>query len=870
MSELFEPAEWAWLRLRVRLRNQRNTVAKQHPLFVLRGLLYSVRGTLAKEDLVDFTFRVANATGARVRLGGEYALDILFNDGAERQAERFGEALRVWTMDPEHNFKCVSVGPVEGRNLDILRVERPLDMSAGEVCLDFHTPLSFSPADKAKPSMILMLQLAEMLERRFSKLSGKTCQLPVMDLGLLNHFQGPFESHQHRKSEKEQEFLSGVCGPLYLRGEWQAWEPWLRLASEWMIGSGTTKGQGAFRLATQRPYFDLVLGQTEIYHNAWEAYAAETDHDENFTHVMRDAADLGGEIAREVADGTWEARPARMFAIHKPSGGSRSICLLDPRDALVHRVLHGVLAPVLDRVMDDASNGFRPGRSVASARKSVIAALHDGMDHVVESDLADFFDSIPWDRMQVAWESVLPESDRHTRKLLHRVLRTPVEWQAGQATSPKRGLLQGSPLSPLLANLYLLPFDAALRKAGFRLVRYADDFVVLTRGREQAEAALALIQREAEALGLTLKGDKTALRAASLGFRFLGHDLGGDFEDAVIERTALRRAVVFRNPYAFVGLDHGAVILKKDRHVLAHIPLERIGQLIFHGSFTLSTVLLSVCAKRGIPVTLCSPVGHHLHTYVPLSRAFHETLGRHAAAFHRLSKRAKLAVAVSAVHAKIRHHAAWLSDLPDAAARKAAKAILKEAGHLPSATSVESLRGMEGNAARTAFRAVNDLLHVPEFKSEHRLPHDKPDRWNALLDFGYSQLFSHLNALVRTEGLNPFLGFLHSPGDHFESLVADLQEPFRPRIDRWAVRAVNLATALPDDFEVSADAARWTLRREAFPKLIENFARELDRRLMPDRGTLHQLIHAQVLVLRAWVDQGDELHFWSPENPSET
>ena len=870
MSDEFDPAAWSWLRMRVRLRNRCNTAAKQHPLFVLRGLLYSARGTLADDDRAEFSFRVANSTGARVRSGAEYPFDLLFQESDTRQAERYGEALRVWTADPVHHFECESIGAVERRDLATLRAERPLDPTAREVCLDFHTPLSFSPVDKTKPGMLTLTQLAGMLERRFHALSGKTCRLPEGGLTLLSHFLGDFANHQHRKDGGVNEFLSGVSGPLFLRGEWERWEPWLRLASEWLIGGGTTKGQGAFRLATHRPVLDQLVTRPEIYQLAWETYVEETDHDENFTHVMRDAADLGGEIAKAVAEGNWETQPARIFSIPKTSGGSRSICLLDPRDALVHRVLHQVLSPALDSLMDDASNGFRAGRSVETARKGVLAALHEGMDHVVESDLADFFDSIPWDGMEAAWDAVLPASDAQTRAILSQVLRTAVERQPGHTIRRARGLLQGSPLSPLLANLYLRPFDAALREAGFHLVRYADDFVVLTRGREQAEAALALIRAEAMALGLELKEDKTAIRAASLGFRFLGHDLGGDFEDAVIERTALRRAVVFRNCYAFVGIDHGAVILKKDRHVLAHIPLERIGQLIFHGSFTVSTVLLSVCASRGIPVTLCSPVGNHLHTYAPLSRVFHETLGRHSAAYHRLSKRARLAVAASAVQAKLRHHAAWLGDLPDTSAREAAGSILKEAGRLPSAGSVEALRGMEGVAARTAFRAVNDLLHVPEFHSTHRLPHDKPDRWNALLDFGYSQLFSHLNALVRTEGLNPFLGFLHSPGDRFESLVADLQEPFRARIDRWAVRAVNLGTALPDDFEATPDGSRWTLRRETYPKLIENFARELDRRFAVDRGTLHQLIHAQVLVVRAWVDQGDDLRFWAPEIPTET
>jgi CRISPR-associated protein Cas1 len=871
MNAILIPDTWSWWRVRVRVRNRRNKAAREHPLFILRALVYSARSSLP-EDLApekeSFRVRVCQSTGTRVRKGAIYEFDMLFRPEQEAQANAMAQALRVWLADPEHHFECLSVSVPELRNLAILREEKPLDGAVRELCLDFHTPLAFNPKDSSRTWQLDVDQLRLMLDRRARAVFGEDVpKTPVVDVQLLCHFLHGYQSHQHRKDAKVAEWLHGVEGPLFLRGDWQAWEPWIRLCSEWLVGSGTSKSQGAFRPCIGRAVIDPLLLYKEDYRSAWEVYVAETDHDESFSHVMNDAGHLAEEIAEEIKELRWQPAPARVFAIPKASGGSRSISLLDPRDALVHRVLHGALAPALDRLMDHASHGFRPGRSFASARKEVLAALRDGADYVVESDLADFFDTIDWQLLQDTIDSVLPDGDHRTRQLLSRIMRTPLAQSSdGERT---RGLLQGSPLSPLLANVFLLPFDQALRREGLHLVRYADDFVILSKGREEAERALTIAKAQAQALGLLLKESKTAIRPASLGFRFLGEELGGDFEEAVIERTALRRAVFFRPPYGFVGIDHQAVVLRRDHHVVAHIPIERIGHLLFHGTFSISTVLLSVCASRGIPVTLCSAAGHHRHTFAPLSRVFHERMARHSSVHRQMSEKGLLAVAASTVAAKLQHYISWFSSMPSDAARSAAREIRSELQRLPACDSVESLRGREGIAARTAFRTVNDLLIVDDFRSTHRIPHEKPDRWNALLDFGYSQLFSHLNALVRGEGLNPYLGFLHSPGDRFESLVADLEEPFRARVDRWAVRAVNLGTAKADDFVLADDGTRWGICHEAYPKLLESFARELDRKILPDPGALHELLHAQVLVLRAWVDQADDLRFWSPpcENP---
>jgi CRISPR-associated protein Cas1 len=145
------------------------------------------------------------------------------------------------------------------------------------------------------------------------------------------------------------------------------------------------------------------------------------------------------------------------------------------------------------------------------------------------------------------------------------------------------------------------------------------------------------------------------------------------------------------------------------------------------------------------------------------------------------------------------------------------------------------------------------------------LPREKPDRWNVLLDFGYTRLFARLNVLLCVRGLNPYLGFLHSPANNYESLVCDLQEPFRARCDRWVLRLVNLRQARSEDFE-SDTRGGLRLTREATRRLLQAWEQEMDTRWGGDAGTLEQLLHAQVEAVREWVFTRGGLRLYRPHS----
>jgi RNA-directed DNA polymerase len=191
------------------------------------------------------------------------------------------------------------------------------------------------------------------------------------------------------------------------------------------------------------------------------------------------------------------------------------------RDRVVQAALRDVIEPIFERDFAEHSYGFRPGRGCKDALRQVDQLLKDGKTIVVDVDLKSYFDTIPHQALlQRVREKI---SDGRVLSLIAAFLRQGVmdglrEW------TPEEGSPQGAVISPLLSNIYLDRLDHLLAQRGFSMIRYADDFVILCRSREEAAEALTLVRQWTEAAGLTLHPTKTKIvDAVTEGFDFLGY-----------------------------------------------------------------------------------------------------------------------------------------------------------------------------------------------------------------------------------------------------------------------------------------------------------------------------------------------------------
>ena len=231
-------------------------------------------------------------------------------------------------------------------------------------------------------------------------------------------------------------------------------------------------------------------------------------------------------LSQDLRDGTYRPQAVRRAWIDKPgSPEKRPLGIPTVRDRIVQGAVRHVLEPVFEKEFAEHSYGFRPGRGCKDALRRVDELVKGEHVHIVDADLKGYFDSIPHERLiERVRERV---TDGRMLALVESFLKAEILDDLKRWT-PETGAPQGAVLSPLLSNIYLDPLDHLMAGRGFEMVRYADDFVILCRTREEAEQALELVREWVAENGLVLHPVKTKIADARTdGFDFLGYHFRG-------------------------------------------------------------------------------------------------------------------------------------------------------------------------------------------------------------------------------------------------------------------------------------------------------------------------------------------------------
>ncbi len=533
-------------------------------------------------------------------------------------------------------------------------------------------------------------------------------------------------------------------------------------------------------------------------------------------------------LAMELAEGRYRPGPLRPVLIPKKSGGQRRLAIPCIVDRVVQTSAAMVMTPVLEPGFEKASFAYRPGRGVTHAVQAVLRHRRQGFRWTAEGDIRQCFDEIPHDLLLEKLEAAVGDA---------RLVDLVALWLGSYAPQAV-GIPQGAPISPLLCNLHLDAVDEALDQSGLRLVRYADDFVILAKNEANARDGLERIAAVLRQHGLELNPEKSRIVPAERALRFLGHvfvrsmafrevseedepppppdappeevlarwatqaaagwAVAADAEDAAVEpRPSRRRALYLVEPGALLGVRNDSFLAygpaETDEEGVSRRPARlqehasRIDRIEIGPGAEADWAALQLAAAHDVPVALVDGWGETSALLVGPQDMRARRIAAQARWLADPDRRGRLAMAI--VRGRVRNQRLMLRRLnlsrKDPEIVKAAETLRRLARRLPDCADVDMANGHEGRAAAIYWPAY--ALAVAErfqlsprrWRRRRRPP---PDALNACLGYLGALLERDIRVAIGRAGLHPGLGALHAARDGTDALVYDLMEAFRAAV----------------------------------------------------------------------------------------
>jgi RNA-directed DNA polymerase len=291
-----------------------------------------------------------------------------------------------------------------------------------------------------------------------------------------------------------------------------------RRLSDWINPTGARKVHSLIDKVYKRK--NLEMAWEKVHANRGSG-GVDGQNPEEFAAQLDQQLDrLHGELKEDA----YQPRPVRQVQIPKAGkpGEYRMLGVPTIYDRVCQQALLNRIEPLFEPVFDDANFGYRRGRSTQDAMRKVWKEIQGGSQWIVEGDLKDFFGSVNHEKLLALLAQQI--ADGRVLRLIEAMLKAG-SYGKGRLYPTERGTPQGGVISPVLSNVLLTPFDREMRRKGYQVTRYADDWVITCKSAAEARAAVVAAQRILEQLSVVLHPQKTRIVHVRQGFEFLGYKI---------------------------------------------------------------------------------------------------------------------------------------------------------------------------------------------------------------------------------------------------------------------------------------------------------------------------------------------------------
>lgn len=844
MSISLDHLNWYRIRADLKANHTLNTLAYS----VLEAITKEIKSNIGYEG--DIIYHITKRSFRyRLRADDIFTVEIILPRATYEDSQIWADAIDIYFQDSwnSRNVSLINLEEPELRNYEVLRQEKEEQLrDRDEICLDFLTPTPIKIKHPKKRAHIEERDFIGLFTSAINKLFGVKHSVSLDDdtlriLVYWNYEEYRVNSFSQRSSSR---LINGCMGKVYIKGALEKVIPLLLICEEIHAGSSLTYGRGYYVILSDS-YTSFI--NTKTFQDSLQFYIEKNRNKIDNSSIE----EVTSELYNAIVNATYEPQPPEAFV---PDGSQLLAEKFHWKDMVVQSLLYKILKNPIDNMLPLTVFSYRPHISADDIKSKVDELLNSGYTHVALIQLERLYKEIDHDYLLKALSELIPKADHFIVKIIEKIIKTGY-WFNGAYHHPTKGLPVGSPLSAMLTNVYLLEADKALNTDSTVALRHADTYLLMSQSEEKLSESLTKAEKILRQIGF--KVDKKAVKLGkSIDIKFAGVSI---HREKKIEN--LRKPLYIVNPDMYLSLQSDTVKISSSDKTIENIPISRISEVIITADTTVSTPMLRKLLKNQIPIVISSNFKSSVAIVRIDNKTHYDDLINHYLKYKSLSEDEILMYAKEIARLKLKSYEIFFSSMRHLFLDQQKNKLSYYRQKICEANSIDIVRGYEAIASRENYLTLNSLIKDSRFHIKKRKRRE-PDLINSLLNLCSHITFNRIRTISMSLSLNPYLGFLHSSDNNYESLCADIQELLRARMEHFIITLINRRIIKVQDFTQRGNS--YVLTSAGVQKFIKHLEEYFNRTYNSEQETINDFIYRQLKTIKRWVKEEEQLSFEIP------
>ena len=510
-------------------------------------------------------------------------------------------------------------------------------------------------------------------------------------------------------------------------------------------------------------------------------------------------------IRQEIENNKYQPENIILKEIINYRGKRRSVSILNIKDKFISKLLLEVLEKYIAPNFSENSFAYQKGKGTTQAILKIKKLVEEGNEIVGKIDIKDYFDTINHEKLLKMMQDV--KIERRVIELINKFIKCKVDYQYSTYTKTQ-GIIQGSPLSAILSNIYLDSFDKELDKLNIKYIRYCDDINIFGKDKKEVYSTIKFIEKRLkEQYLLNINHNKTEITnvfyTIFLGYKLIKNKFGVEIvkiskEVQYTNRWRTNSLEKINNEYHIVNegilSQSDYTILFENKNKKVYIPIEATKILNIYSNIIINSNFFNLMNSKNIIVNLFDKHNRYIGKFIPNNtRKSCLLLLKQVEIYNDYNKRMNMAKDIlSSEIYNLKSNLKYYNRRYNHDIKEKIKLIEKTEKEINLIKEHEKLLLCEARIKGIYYSCFNEILQNEKFKFIKRSKRPPQDPINALISFGNTLLYNYIAKEIYKTKLDIRIAYLHSSNNRYESLNLDLANIFKPIIvDKIIFKLIN-------------------------------------------------------------------------------